>query len=210
MSWILWFFQENNIWRGIQINFQEICVMSESEGFEKAVCILQMTSHSQTRKTKLTVKSKSTKFHHCTASTDDDDPLRQIFSKMFGSPNYPVFPNSLLSDGDLFYSTQTLFRIWGLPRKRVWYVRGLLWKLVGNFGSRNYLKSNLLRVWATVGLTLFFVNQNRPYLDKHLSHCDVWQHAWADQAVARSAWVLSLKRLLVLVKLDRVLLRLCK
>jgi len=32
-------------------------------------------------------------------------------------------------------------KFWGLPRKHVWYVRGLLWKLVGYFGSRNHLKS---------------------------------------------------------------------
>jgi len=36
---------------------------------------------------------------------------------------------------------------WGLPRKRVWYVRELPWKHVGNFGSRNYFKSDLLRPW---------------------------------------------------------------
>jgi len=93
--------------------------MSESEGFEQELCPLQMTSHSQTRKTKLAVKSKSTEVHHCTASTDDDDSLRQIFSKMFGSPNYPVFLDSLLCDGDSVYSTENLFKIWGLPRKRV-------------------------------------------------------------------------------------------
>ena len=36
---------------------------------------------------------------------------------------------------------------WGLPSKRVWYVLGLLWKLVGHFGSRNYFQSDFLRVW---------------------------------------------------------------
>jgi len=36
---------------------------------------------------------------------------------------------------------------WGLPRKRVWYVRGLMWKVIGKFGSRNYFKSNFLRLW---------------------------------------------------------------
>jgi len=37
-------------------------------------------------------------------------------------------------------------KIWGFP-KRVWYVRGLQWKLVGNFDSRKYCKSGLLRLW---------------------------------------------------------------
>jgi len=39
--------------------------------------------------------------------------------------------------------------IWGLPWQRVWYVRGLPWKLVWHFGSRNYSKSDLLRLWIT-------------------------------------------------------------
>ena len=34
-----------------------------------------------------------------------------------------------------------------LPRKRVWYVQGLQWKHVANFGSCNYFKSDLLRPW---------------------------------------------------------------
>jgi len=38
-------------------------------------------------------------------------------------------------------------QIWGLPWNCVWYVRGLRWKLVGNFGSRNCVKSDLLRLW---------------------------------------------------------------
>jgi len=40
---------------------------------------------------------------------------------------------------------------WGLPWNCVWYVRGLLWKLVRYFGSRNDLKSDLLRVWIALG-----------------------------------------------------------
>jgi len=38
-------------------------------------------------------------------------------------------------------------KIWGLAQKRVWYVRGLPWKHVANFGSRTYFKSDLLRLW---------------------------------------------------------------
>jgi len=34
---------------------------------------------------------------------------------------------------------KTCLKFWGLPRKRIWYVRGLLWKLVNvdNFGCRD-------------------------------------------------------------------------
>jgi len=49
--------------------------------------------------------------------------------------------------GTPFTHVKPCIRFWGLPQKRVWYVRGLLWKLAGNFGSRNYFKSDLLRLW---------------------------------------------------------------
>jgi len=39
--------------------------------------------------------------------------------------------------GTPFIHVKPCLKFWGLPRKRVWYVRGLLWKLVWNFGSRN-------------------------------------------------------------------------
>ena len=49
---------------------------------------------------------------------------------------------------------QTWLKIWRLPTKRVWYVRGLPWKRVwyvqrlpGNFGSHNDFKSDLLSSW---------------------------------------------------------------
>jgi len=54
----------------------------------------------------------------------------------------------------LFWVTGTPFthvipssKNWGLPRKLVSHVRGLPWKLVGIFESRNCLKSDLLRLW---------------------------------------------------------------
>jgi len=45
-----------------------------------------------------------------------------------------------VTDGDPFTIMKTSLKSWGLPRTRVWYVRGLLWKLVGNLGSRIYFK----------------------------------------------------------------------
>ena len=52
--------------------------------------------------------------------------------------------------GTPFTHVQIRLKIWGVPWKRVWYVRGLLWKFVSNFGSRNYFMSDLLRLWATL------------------------------------------------------------
>jgi len=49
--------------------------------------------------------------------------------------------------GTLFTHVKTCSKFWGLPRKRVWYVWGLLWKLVGNFGSGDDTKYDLLRLW---------------------------------------------------------------
>jgi len=67
----------------------------------------------------------------------------EIRLKIFGSPDLFVFLIDLLSCGNFVYSRETF---WGFPWKRVWCVRGLLWKLVRNLGSRNYFKSDLLRL----------------------------------------------------------------
>jgi len=40
---------------------------------------------------------------------------------------------------------KTCYKFWGLTWKHFWYVWALPWKLVGNFGSRNCFKSDLLR-----------------------------------------------------------------
>ena len=45
-----------------------------------------------------------------------------------------------------FTQLKTCLKLWGLPRKCVRCVRELLWKLVGIFGSRNYFKSDFLRL----------------------------------------------------------------
>jgi len=49
--------------------------------------------------------------------------------------------------GTPFTHVKPCLKFWGLPRKRVWYAQGLLWKLVGNLGSRNYFMSDFLRLW---------------------------------------------------------------
>ena len=61
------------------------------------------------------------------------------------------FPRKLYwVTGTLFTHVKPSLKFWGLLRKRVWYVRGLPWKLVGTFGSRNYCRSDLLRPWKYV------------------------------------------------------------
>jgi len=65
----------------------------------------------------------------------------------FGSPGWPVFPATLLSDGDsrlvpwkivqFFWDfSENLFESYGVRMKTYW-----------NFGSRNHFKSDLLRLW---------------------------------------------------------------
>jgi len=57
---------------------------------------------------------------HSFVCSDSFIPLTEgIRLKIFGSPDYPVFLDSLLSDGDSVYSTENLFENLGLPRKRV-------------------------------------------------------------------------------------------
>ena len=76
------------------------------------------------------------------------DPLTE--KTMIECPDWTVFPSTRLSDGDSDYTgspfthVKTCLKFWGLPRKRVWYVRRLLWKLVDIFGGRNYFKSDFL------------------------------------------------------------------
>jgi len=52
--------------------------------------------------------------------------------------------------GTPFSQLKPCLKFWGLPRKRVWFARGLLWKLVGNFGSRKHFKSALLCLWTRI------------------------------------------------------------
>jgi len=52
-----------------------------------------------------------------------------------------IYRKLLEVTGTPFTHVKPCLKFWGLPRKHVWYVRGLLWKLVGCFGSRNHLKS---------------------------------------------------------------------
>jgi len=68
--------------------------------------------------------------------------LAPLSLKTFGSPDLPVFPATLLTGTHV----KLFLKFLGLPKKRVWYVRGLPWKLVGNSGSRNFLKSDFLRL----------------------------------------------------------------
>jgi len=74
--------------------------------------------------------------------------------------------------GTPFTHVKICLKIWGLPRKKVWCVRGLLWKLVGNFGSRNYFKSDFLRLWShvTYGWVMSHVDESCHTNDWDMSH----------------------------------------
>jgi len=60
----------------------------------------------------------------------------------------PLFPDNLLSARDSVYSREILFENLKTSGKTCWI--WLLWKLVGNFGSRNYFMSDLfcLEIYA--------------------------------------------------------------
>jgi len=73
----------------------------------------------------------------------------EIILQIFESPDHYTNPvRSFQCRGVCLPTWKFCWKSWGLPWYRVWYVRGLPWKLVGNFGSRNYFQYDLLRAWA--------------------------------------------------------------
>ena len=68
-----------------------------------------------------------------------------IYSRVF--PGIPKISIRVSVMGTPFTHVKPCMKFWGFPKKRVWYVRGLPWKLVGNLGSLNSFKSDLLRLW---------------------------------------------------------------
>jgi len=72
----------------------------------------------------------------------------EIRIKIFGSRDLTISSSNFNLTGTPFTRLETCMQMWGLPWKRVWYVRGLPSKLDGNFDSRSYVKSNLLRLWC--------------------------------------------------------------
>jgi len=73
---------------------------------------------------------------------------------------YQFFWWILWLTGTLFTHLKIRLWLWRLSWKRVWNVRGLPWKRVGNFGSRNYLESDLLRAWCPVSMTTVYQCDN--------------------------------------------------
>ena len=61
------------------------------------------------------------------------------------SDAFPVFPFEWRAL--TFASVKSCLKSWRLPRNHVLYVRGLPWKLVGIFDSRNHVKSDLVGPW---------------------------------------------------------------
>ena len=84
------------------------------------------------------------------------NPLtEEIWIEIFGSPDLPISGSIFWRTGSPFTHVKSCLKWWGLPWKRVWYVWGLQWKLVVNFGSRDYYKSDLLR--GLISLVGFFM-----------------------------------------------------
>jgi len=48
----------------------------------------------------------------------------EIRLQIFGSTDTPIFPATLLSDGDSVYSRENLLDIWGTPEKNVFDMYG--------------------------------------------------------------------------------------
>jgi len=67
----------------------------------------------------------------------------EIRLKIFASGDLTILSLCLLSDGDSIYKRENLYDL-GTPMKTCLGTPG---KPVGNFGSRNYLNSDLLRLW---------------------------------------------------------------
>jgi len=99
-------------------------------------------------------------------------------------------------------------KFWGLPRKRVWYLRELPWKLVGTLGSRNYFKSDLLRPWDMTHIIHTYEPQKWWYV-RHdsfmcatwlngvydMTHSYVWYHShhppmWTSEIIMRATWLI--------------------
>jgi len=75
----------------------------------------ELCSH---KKSYMFIRTKETYMHTNEIFTQMRPPLtEEIRLKIFGSPDYPVFLDSLLSDGDSVYSSQTLFEILGTPEE---------------------------------------------------------------------------------------------
>jgi len=81
---------------------------------------------------------------------------------------YPISGRIFQVTGTPFTRVKICFKSWGLPWKRVEYVRGLKWQLVGNFGGRNYFESDLLHLWCVNLTYTWLIHTLGSYI--HLAH----------------------------------------
>ena len=95
---------------------------------------------------------------HCNTLQHTTPLTEEIRLRIFRTRDLTIWLLDLLSDGDSSCTIENLCEHLGLPWKRVWYVRGLLWKLVRSFDSRNYFQPDLLRLGHTA------------------THCNTLQH----------------------------------
>jgi len=81
-------------------------------------------------------------FHFCVGTIHGGDQTSNIWI----SRSNDCLVKSCEWRGLRLHTWKTCTKFWGLPWKRVWYVQGLQWKLVGNFGSRHGARHALIRV----------------------------------------------------------------
>ena len=73
--------------------------------------------------------------------------MEEIGFKGIENSEFPVFLGFLWVTGTPFSPVKTCCKFCGLPRRFVWMLQRLPWKLVWNFGSCNYFEYDLLGPW---------------------------------------------------------------
>ena len=100
----------------------------------------------------------------------------QIRLRILGSPNYTFFPYNKVTP---VYSRDNLTDILGTPVKTCLKVT----RTPANFGSRNYFKSDLLRL-------RHITNKPRDECNEPSLHCvaesrNTWNESWSDEFIQR-------------------------
>ena len=100
----------------------------------------------------------------------------------FGSPNLSVFLIDLLSAGDSVYTRENLrVKIWGLPWKRVWYVRGFPSKCLSHLECPSIPISNLNLVCP------FSIKLGNRDLENEINDCDLGRNH-TPNAISCTEW----------------------
>ena len=99
---------------------------------------------------------------------------------------YPISEYIFRVSGTPFTLVKIYLKFRGLPWTRVWYLRRLLWKLVWNFGSGKYFKSDLPRTWYVYICIYIQVCADQlaaPVLQRVLTNPRIREHVWGGKGV---------------------------